>query len=330
MMDVMGYVDSDLLDEASGLFKFGSRAASRRSSSDFRSEHGSGASTTAQEFMDEDLLAALVARIAGREHQLTVDPEVIAYLALATKQRLRVMAERMIHASQHRRKSMVPLSPPTMYDVGHPMLRIEIGQHVKNQLLAIERVEREEELKRKEQVAELHRQNLAASRANVKGILRNADQTGKGGKKTVRFQFGSSLKGKAKLKEPKVVATEEQEFKFANQAALAFAGTRGKKASYAWMTAGGGVLKRPSTLAESDSTIDGALDPLSSLFMFGAGGVLGRSVDGLCGVNIPPVSVKDALFCLEHDDGSGGTGLKVLIKSYVKWKHTPLSSSRLQ
>ncbi|KAF9912188.1 hypothetical protein EC991_000599 [Linnemannia zychae] len=266
-------------------------------------------------YVDDDLMGGAT----GTDHKLTVDPEVIEYLALATKQRLRVMTERMICASQHRRKSLETHSPPLMYDNDHPMFRIQTSQNVKKQLLAIERAEREEELKRKQHVEELRVESLTASKAQVRGILRDVGESGKRGKKAVQFQFRPNPKRKAK--EPKVVLTEMQGLKFANQAALAFAEHRGRESTYAWMTAGGGILKRPLKLASAETTADGAVDLLSPSSSPGSGGSfqpLGRSVAGLCDTNIPLVSVKDALFCLENEHGGKGAGLKVLVKHYIK------------
>ncbi|KAG0356404.1 hypothetical protein BGX24_006430 [Mortierella sp. AD032] len=320
MTDVMGYVDSDLIDEASSLFKLASRAGSRRDTSDGGGEYGFESSTTAQNFMNEDLLAAVVGRIAHRHQLLTIDSGVISHLALATKERLHVMTERMVLASQHRRRSLETLSSPPMYDVDHPMFRIRISQDVKKQLLAFERVEREEELSRKEHFAVLYQQRLI-EQAQVKGILlKDGDEIGKGGKKkTIRFRFGSI--SNARVKEPNVELTEEEKLGPTNQTALQFAGRRGMRSAYAWMTPSGTMLKRPMALAETetDTTLDVVVYPLppssESVQPYRS---LSRFIAGPCNRNTPLVSVKDALFCLERECGGEGTGLKVLIKNYAK------------
>ncbi|KAF9123967.1 hypothetical protein BGX30_001160 [Mortierella sp. GBA39] len=306
MLDVMGYVEFDLMDEANDLFKLTSRPGARRGSNDSGSECGVGDSPTAQDFMKEDILAATVMRFARKHELLTVDHEVIAYLALATKQRLRILVERMIHVSRHRRKSSSEtFGPPPMYDTGHAMFHLGVGQDVKKQLLAIERVEREEELKYKEHIAALREQKLAAEEADSEIAMDG------GGGKVKRVRFGNI----AKVKEPKVVLTDGEKLRFVNQTALKFVGNRGQKRAYAWMSGSGGVLKRPQ---DPDSTV---LDPSSpsssdySLGATGAGAGASRFNRGLCNP-LGKVNVKDALFCLEHD--CGGESLKVLIRNYVK------------
>ncbi|KAK5821112.1 transcription initiation factor TFIID component TAF4 family-domain-containing protein [Linnemannia elongata] len=305
VLDVMRYVESDLMDEANGLFKLTSRPGARRGSNESGSEGQVGGSPTAQNFMNEDILAATVMHFARRHELQKVERKVLAYLALATMQRLRVLIERMIHVSRHRRRSSSEtFGPPLMYDIDHAMFHLGIGQDVKKQLLAIERVEREEELKYKEHIAVLHEQKLAAS---------EDAKDGGGGKAKKRVSFGDD----AKVKEPKLVLKKEKEkLRFANQTAMKFAGNRGEKRTYAWMTGSGGVLRRPrdSNLIVLDPSSPSS--PSSSDFLLGATEA-SRFTRGLCN-SLGKVNIKDALFCLEHDWGGKGTGLRVLIKNYVK------------
>ncbi|KAF9271452.1 hypothetical protein BGZ88_006114 [Linnemannia elongata] len=300
VLDVMRYVESDLMDEANGLFKLTSRPGARRGSNESGSEGQVRGSPTAQNFMNEDILAATVI------HELQkVERGVLAYLALATMQRLRVLIERMIHVSRHRRRSSSEtFRPPLMYDIDHAMFHLGIGQDVKKQLLAIERVEREEELKYKEHIAVLHEQKLAAS---------EDAKDGDDGKAKKRVSFRDD----AKVKEPKLVLKKEKEkLRFANQTALKFAGNRGEKRTYAWMAGSGGVLRQPrdSDLIVLDPSSPSS--PSSSDFLLGATEASGFT-RGLCN-SLGKVNIKDALFCLEHDWGGKGTGLRVLIKNYVK------------
>jgi hypothetical protein len=196
-----------------------------------------------------------------------------------------------------------------MYGVDHSVFRIRVGQDVKKQLLAIERVEREEELKYKEHVALLQEQRQAAA-----AVSENPSKKNKKAKKRVRFQVD------AKVKKPKVVLTKEETLRFANQTALRFAGNRGRKGTYAWMVGSGGLLKRlqaPDSSGLDDSPVlpSSSSSPMSDRLL---GPTRLRSIrHGLC-YPLEKVSVKDALFCLEHDCGGEGTGLKVLIKNYIK------------
>ncbi|KAG0283996.1 hypothetical protein BGZ96_011632 [Linnemannia gamsii] len=306
-MDVMRYVDSDLIEEASSLFKFSTQTDARHGSNNSGNAWRAGVSSSAQDFMNENVLGKVVTRIAGGHELLKVDSEVLTYLAMATKQRLQVLIERMIHASRHRRiSSLEPLSSPPMYDADHAMFRISVGQDVKSQLLAIERVERQEELRYKEHVALRREQRLTMAAGE------NSIKTNEKAKKRVRIQVG------AKVKHPKVVLTKEEKLRFTNQTALGFAGNRGKKEAYAWMVGSGGVLKRPQV--PDSGALDDSLAVSSSSSILGH--LLGPTVTGSIqlGRCSPPekVNVKDMLFCLEQDCGSEGAGLKVLIKNYIR------------
>ncbi|KAF8939274.1 hypothetical protein BGZ47_008245 [Haplosporangium gracile] len=323
-MDVMEYVNFDLMGEATRLFEFTSRPAAKRGSSGSGSDYGIGGSPTAQDFLNEDLLAATVMRFAGRHELLTVDREVIAYLTLAAKERLRALIERMAHASRYRRRSssLETLGLLPMYDADYPMFRLGVGQDVRKQLLAIERVEREEEVKYKEHISVTHEKRLAVAGAANQNLSDGGAGAGGGKtKKRVRFRDNAEVK-EPKTKEPKMVLTEEEKLRLANQTALGFAGNRGKKGAYAWMAGSGGVLKRPQ--APDSTVLDPSLSPSSSsstLHDYSLEATregVGQNARGLCN---PPgkIIVKDALFCLEHDCGGGeGTGWKVLIKNYVK------------
>lgn len=152
-------------------------------------------------------------------------------MAMAVQERLRGLSEQMIHASRHRGRSLAT-APPPMYDDEHAMYKIGVNQDVKKQLLAIERVEREEETKRKEQIAERERR-LAAG----EDLDENGEPLGPGG-------VGAGSKKGKKVKEggPGVSArnmSEEARKKVANQTALGFAGGSGR--TYSWMMGSGGA-----------------------------------------------------------------------------------------
>ncbi|KAG0201482.1 hypothetical protein BGX33_010285 [Mortierella sp. NVP41] len=270
--------------------------------------------------------------MTGKHDLLMIEHEVIAYLALAAQARLRVLLERMIHASRHRERSLATLNPP-MYDLNHAMFRIGISQDVKKQLLAVERVEREEELKRKERIAERERRLAKAAEDGLldeNGIPRGAaggpdgeiDAKGLGAKgkakKTVRFRLSPKPK-----KENKVVLTEEEKWRLTNQTALRSADSRGKT-TYAWMAAGtSGVLKRPvkptddPTTAGSSSSSSPGPETQEVKAAAGSEAVLGMLTADLRDSASRKVTIKDVLFCLEHDLGGEGSGQKVLTKWYI-------------
>ncbi|KAG0042012.1 hypothetical protein BGZ83_001001, partial [Gryganskiella cystojenkinii] len=221
--DVMGYVGVDLKEESDNIMR----------DNDGYSKTGSNADgtdrTRVQTFVNAKLLKTTVEKIATSHKLQSVDPDVVAYLAIATQERLRGLMEQMIHASKHRTRSLAT-APPPMYDEEHAMYKIGVSQDAKKQLLAIERVEREEETKRKEQIAERERKLAAGEDPDDNG------ESSVGG-------IGAGNKKSKKVKEtgPGVSAknmSEEARKKAANQTALGFAGGSGR--SYSWMMGGGG------------------------------------------------------------------------------------------
>src|ERR1043166_5311758 len=94
------------------------------------------------------------------QHKLGLSPDVMTYLALATQERIRALVESMIAAKNHRIHSEHIHHPSVAAtsavggsgDGGEnlPMYKETISLDVRSQLLAIEKVEREQELKRKE------------------------------------------------------------------------------------------------------------------------------------------------------------------------------------
>ncbi|KAG0240029.1 transcription initiation factor TFIID component TAF4 family-domain-containing protein [Mortierella sp. GBAus27b] len=376
LTDVMGYVGVDLKEESDNIMRDNDGYSRSNTASDGQDR------TRIQNFVNLGILKSRVERVAAKHRIQAIEPDVLAYLAMAAQERLRGLAEQMIQASKHRGRSLAT-APPPMYDEEHPMYKVVINQDVKRQLLAIERVEREEETKRKEQIADRERRLAAGEELDENGELRGGPSN-PGSKKTKKQKEGG----------PGVSArnmTEEARKKVANQTALGFAG--GGR-TYSWMMGGGGqagaeggpgggasplpsalmsgapsaaaaaAAAAPSTGSPSASGSGASSTPKPSLgrnatmpalvsgtssTMSGVGigsqGVtsslssssLTRGVGSSGSMVLPPstvgrsvglrdttrkVNVKDALFCLERDQGGGGgegSGQRVLIKSYVKW-----------
>lgn len=222
--DVMGYVGGvDLREETDNIMR----------DSDGYSKSGGGDGqdrTRIQNFVDSGLLKTIIERIAATHKIQTVEPDVLAYMAMATQERLRGLAEQMVHASKHRGRSLATANPP-MYDEEHAMYRVGVSQDVKKQLLAVERVEREEETKRKEHIAERERRLAAGEDLDENGDPRGGPG-GAGAKKSKKQKEGG----------PGVSArnmTEEARKKVANQTAMGFAGGSGR--TYSWMMGSGGA-----------------------------------------------------------------------------------------
>ncbi|KAF9304266.1 hypothetical protein BGZ74_001961 [Mortierella antarctica] len=224
--DVMGYVGVDLKEESDNIMR----------DNDGYSKSGGGADgqdrTRIQNFVNATLLKAKMERIAT-SHKLTVDADVLTYVAMAAQERLRGLAEQMIHASKHRGQSQSTTVPP-LYDEDHAMYKVGVTQDVKKQLLAIERVEREEEFKRKEMIAERERKAALGEDLDENGEPRSgggAGGAGSGNKKKKQKEGGPGVSARN--------MTEEARKKVANQTALGFAGGSGR--SYSWMMGGGGA-----------------------------------------------------------------------------------------
>ncbi|KAF9150849.1 hypothetical protein BG015_007326 [Linnemannia schmuckeri] len=221
--DVMGYVGGvDLREETDNIMR----------DSDGYSKSGGGDGqdrTRIQNFVDIGLLKTTIERIAATHRIQTIEPDVLAYLAMATQERLRGLAEQMVHASKHRGRSLATANPP-MYDEDHAMYRVGVSQDVKKQLLAVERVEREEETKRKEHIAERERRLAAGEDLDENGDPRGGSG-GAGAKKKKQKEGGPGVSARN--------MTEEARKKVANQTAMGFAGGSGR--TYSWMMGGGGA-----------------------------------------------------------------------------------------
>ncbi|KAF9981926.1 hypothetical protein BGZ65_003417 [Modicella reniformis] len=242
LTDVMGYVGVDLKEESDNIMRDNDGYSRSNTTSDGQDR------TRIQNFVNLRILKATVDRIAAKHKIQTVEPDVLAYLAMATQERLRSLAEQMILASKHRGRTLAT-APPPMYNEDHSMYKIGISQDVKRQLLAIERVEREEETKRKEQNVERERKMTTGEELDENGESRGGP-TVQGVKKTKKQKEGG----------PGVSArnmTEEARKKVANQTALGFAGGSGR--TYSWMMGAGG-----------DGGAGGAASPLPSVSTPGA------------------------------------------------------------
>ncbi|EGN94990.1 hypothetical protein SERLA73DRAFT_187265 [Serpula lacrymans var. lacrymans S7.3] len=120
--------------------------------------------------IDSRFLGATM-RTIGTQHKVTKVPEEsVNYLALALRARLQDLITSMIAASHHRTDTQFD-RPASLYDDNTPMWSILVRGDVAKQLAALEKAEREEEMKvrreRKERadMAAAHAANLAAQAA---------------------------------------------------------------------------------------------------------------------------------------------------------------------
>ncbi|KAJ1656272.1 hypothetical protein IWQ61_004118 [Dispira simplex] len=147
--DVMGYAGVDLREESEGLFLDHQRrlTTGTRPGGDGGAggEGGEGVDRSKQQaFLDLRPLRHTVETIMNKFHLSQVDDDTLNYLALATEDRLRTLVEQMVQASKHRTRSH-NLAPPTLDEQGHPLYQIAVHQDVRKQLMALERVDKEQE-----------------------------------------------------------------------------------------------------------------------------------------------------------------------------------------
>jgi hypothetical protein len=189
-------------------------------------------------------------RTIGTKHKVTKIPDdSVNYLALALRARLQDLITGMIAASHHRTDTQFD-RPASLYDNGTPMWGIIVRSDVGKQLAALEKVEREEEMKirrvRKEQ-AELAATQLAAAEAQVAGGLGSVATEG-------GFDDSDGAPKKKRKKDgPGVTArnmSEDVRKKMSNAVASQAAGLGGK---YAWMNAANatGPTSKPKLAAGS-------------------------------------------------------------------------------
>lgn len=193
-------------------------------------------------------------RTISAQHKVPKIPEdSVNYLALALRARLQELITGMIAASRHRTDTQFD-RPASLYEDGTPMWGLLVRSDVAKQLAALEKVEREEEMKvrreRKErtEMAAAHAAALAAQAAGGGGAAvatDGYDDLDGGGKK------------KRKKEGPGVTArnmSEDVRKKMSNAVASQAAGLGGK---YAWMNAsnaGSAPKTKPAAAAPSPNT----------------------------------------------------------------------------
>ncbi|KAG1830395.1 transcription initiation factor TFIID component TAF4 family-domain-containing protein [Suillus variegatus] len=128
-------------------------------------------------------------RSIGTEHKVTKIPEdSVNYLAIALRARLQDLVTTMVAAANHRMDTQFD-RPACPYENGTPMWSIVVQSDVAKQLAALEKIEREEEMKvrreRKERadMAAAHAANLAAQASGGNAMAVDGDEEGGAKKK---------------------------------------------------------------------------------------------------------------------------------------------------
>lgn len=281
-----------------------------------------------QSFLDQRKLANLVTSLA-MQHKLGLSPDVMSYLALAAQERIRALVESMIAAKNHRIHSEHIHHPSIAAGAGAgdgenlPMYKETISLDVKSQLLAIEKVEREQERKRKEIRAGLKNDNKAEDKDDLKD--QQSEVTTSAPKRSKR-QKRDTLPIPA-------IHKLTVDTKNTNMTALSAAGGKTKS----WMIDIQPEIPTTPVVSDVDIRSSRARPSRSTLNTKNYSTVRNQQAGGST-TNItnpyttgqqqqfngpvPTITVKDALFVLERDRGGGGgagSGREVLMKGYVKW-----------
>ncbi|KAK0243409.1 transcription initiation factor TFIID component TAF4 family-domain-containing protein [Armillaria nabsnona] len=179
-------------------------------------------------------------RTVGTQHKVTRIPDdSVNYLALALRARLQTLVEQMVAAANHRTDTQFD-RPASLYEDGSPMWSILVRTDVAKQLAALEKVEREEEMKvrreRKERadMAAAHAAALAAQAAGGPSAVAEVYDDADGGAKKKRKKEGPGVTARN--------MSEDVRKKMSNAVASQAAGIGGK---YSWMTAANASAPAP-------------------------------------------------------------------------------------
>ncbi|KAI8328737.1 transcription initiation factor TFIID component TAF4 family-domain-containing protein [Chlamydoabsidia padenii] len=201
-------------------------------------------------YMNTELLASMMDKLAKSMDVPNLENGVVLYLALATQRRLQECITNMIEASRHRVESQT-VEPPLL-DNNQPY-KVNNVQDIRKQLLAIERVEREEERKRRQAMTERERNaNLSDGGGGPPG-------GGDDGVDAGDDDTGNNKKKKKKKKEmgPGAAARNMSEdiYKQAtNKTALMSAGGIRKSWMLAGMSNAAASKEAPSSIPSSSSS----------------------------------------------------------------------------
>ncbi|KAI8989862.1 transcription initiation factor TFIID component TAF4 [Trametes punicea] len=255
-------------------------------------------------------------RNIGTQHKVPKIPEdTVNYVALALRTRLQDLVTAMIAAAQHRTDAQFDRAP-SAYEDGRPMWTVIVRADVAKQLAAIEKVEREEEMR----IRRERKERLEAAAAAQSSALAQAAGAGSAADGAGADEEGGPKK-KKKKEGPGVTARnmpEDLRKKMSNAVAKQAAGLGTGK--YAWMTAASAAngtstpAKKPAASTSRASTPATTTAPAPSTT---AGSGWARPYqpskptaqqqqqqkedDGRLAITL-----RDAIFVIENEKGHGG------------------------
>jgi len=251
-------------------------------------------------------------RAIGTKHKISKVPEdSVNYVALALRARLHDLLVAMADASAHRGEAQFDRTPSTYVD-GTPMWRVSVRRDVAKQVAALERAEREDEMRIRRERKELAAAQAAALAAHAPGTA-----SGEGGEEG---ESGPKKK-KKKADGPGVTAknmSEDVRKKMSNAVASHAAGLSTSK--YAWMTASNATpppppKPKPAASPSPATTTAPATTSTAGTAGTSAGSSWARPYVSTTGKGASStkeeedtrrvVTLRDALFVVEKERGHG-------------------------
>ena len=259
-------------------------------------------------------------RTIASQHKVSKIPDdSINYLALALRNRLQDLVTAMIAASRHRTDTQFD-RPASLYEDGSPMWSIVVRSDVAKQLGALEKVEREEEMRVRRERKE--RMDMAAAHAAALAAQANGVANPMAGE---GYDDEGNAKKKRKKEGPGVTArnmSEDVRKKMSNAVATQAAGLGGK---YAWMNASNAPPptkpKAAAPAATSSTPAGGGVTTSATTTTpaLGAGGsswarpyvptkkpTTPQQGSGEEEDTRTPITMRDAMFVIEKERGHGG------------------------
>ncbi|OCH94472.1 hypothetical protein OBBRIDRAFT_121415 [Obba rivulosa] len=244
-------------------------------------------------------------RTVGAAHKVTKIPEdAVAYLALALRARLEDLVSAMAAASAHRADTQFD-RPAAPYPDGTPMWGLVVRADVAKQLAALERAEREEEVRVRRERRE-RAEAAAAAAANAAAAVPGGDEEEDGAPKKKKKKDGPGVTARN--------MSEDVRKKMSNAVASQAAGLGTGK--YAWMNAAAAApVPKPKPTPALTTTSATTTSPAPG----SAGGSAGRWARPYVPTKQAPetakkdmedsrraITLRDAMFVIENERGHGG------------------------
>ncbi|KAJ6617526.1 transcription initiation factor TFIID component TAF4 family-domain-containing protein [Mycena sp. CBHHK59/15] len=245
---------------------------------------------------DINVLGSTMRTIAAHHKVITVPEDCVNYLALALRARLQDLVTAMIAAAHHRTDAQFD-RPASLYDDGSAIWDLLVRSDVAKQLAALEKVEREEEMRLRQ--ARVQREQAVS--AALSAVLAGQEPG------PLEALADDEMNGGARKRRKKTEISEETGRSMVNAAASRAAGIMGK---YAWLTAGNAPARPKPTASTGVAPGAGVTPPPAE----GKGWARPyKATKPAPGLPPPPdvdswmpITIRDAMFVVEKERGHGG------------------------